>query len=59
VVDAGRVIEDGDPNQLAAELGSHYRALLDAEARVRVSRWGSSRWRHWNVRDARVFAERP
>jgi ATP-binding cassette subfamily B protein len=45
VVEAGRVVEDGRPSDLAADPHSRYRALLDAEAAVRTGLWTSAVWR--------------
>ena len=45
VVEGGRIIEDGAPADLAAQLGSRYRALLDAEEAVREGLWSSGTWR--------------
>lgn len=58
VVDRGRVVEDGDPTQLAAREGSRYRALLDAEDRLRAERWGDPAWRRWRMVEG-VLAEAP
>jgi len=54
VVDGGRVVEDGAPGVLAARPDSVYRRLLDAEARVRASRWAAPFWRRLTVRDGRL-----
>jgi len=59
VVDGGRVAEDGAPRALAARPESVYRRLLDAEARVRASRWAAPLWRRLTVRDGRVRDEGP
>jgi ATP-binding cassette subfamily B protein len=45
VVEAGQVVEDGRPSDLAAEPHSRYRALLDAETAVRTGLWSSAIWR--------------
>jgi ATP-binding cassette subfamily B protein len=45
VVDAGQVVEDGDPAKLAADPHSRYARLLEAEQRVRRLVWGSEIWR--------------
>ncbi len=54
VIDGGRIVESGDPVALAADPGSRYRRLLDADARVRARRWSNSLWRRLVVRDGRV-----
>jgi len=53
VVEAGRVIEDGPPAELAARPGSRYAALLADEERAHA------RWQHWTRRrlvDGRIEA---
>jgi len=54
VVDGGRIAEDGAPAALAASAGSIYRRLLDAEARVRATRWAAPFWRRLTVRDGSI-----
>ena len=58
VVDAGRVVEDGAPAQLAAREGSRYRALLATEEQLHAERWGDPAWRRWTMRDG-VLDEAP
>lgn len=59
VIDAGRVVEDGSPADLAARVDSRYRALLDAEAEVRAYVWGSPSWRTLRLDEGRIVpAER-
>ena len=41
VIEGGRIVEDGDPKQLAALPDSRYRALLQAEKKVRDTIWSS------------------
>jgi len=45
VLDAGRIVEDGDPRALLARPGSRYRALHDAEREMARSLAGAARWR--------------
>ena len=45
VVEAGRIVEDGDPQQLAARPGSRLRAMLDAERLLEETGWGDLAWR--------------
>jgi ATP-binding cassette subfamily B protein len=49
VIDRGRVVEDGLPQELAAAPGSRYRSLLDAEARMRARLWGGAHWRRLRI----------
>jgi ATP-binding cassette subfamily B protein len=58
VVDAGRVVEDGDPKALSATETSKYRALLDAEDHLRDTLWSDRRWRRWRM-DAGKLHEAP
>jgi ATP-binding cassette subfamily B protein len=58
VVDRGRVAEDGAPDTLAGRADSIYRQLLDAEARVRATRWAAPFWRRLTVRDGRLHEGR-
>ena len=57
VINGGHIVEDGAPRELAQASQSHYRILLDAEARVRAQRWSTSRWRHLTVGGGRVRAD--
>jgi ATP-binding cassette subfamily B protein len=45
VVEAGRVVEDGPPEQLARDPTSRYRDLLEAEQSVRAGLWSGANWR--------------
>jgi len=45
VVEEGRIVEDAPPLELRAREGSRYRALLDAETKVREGLWSSPLWR--------------
>ena len=53
VVEDGRIVEDGHPQQLAAT-ASRYRELLDAETLVREQMWKGKQWRHIRMRDGRI-----
>ncbi len=57
VVDEGRIVEDGDPAELAEQLGSRYGKLLDAEETVRAGLWSSSDWRQLHIDDGRLLEE--
>ena len=39
VMERARIVEDGHPAELAADVNSRYRALLDAEHAVRRGMW--------------------
>jgi len=45
VLEDGRIVEDGDPSDLAARPDSRYRAMLEAEQAVRVGMWEAAEWR--------------
>jgi ATP-binding cassette subfamily B protein len=54
VMEHGRIIEDGAPNILAAQPGSRYRALLDAEQLAQQTLWGSATWRRLWLGDGQL-----
>lgn len=56
VIEHGRIVEDGTPRRLA-ERRSRYRALLEAEWRVREHLWQSDTWRRVHVADGQVHEE--
>jgi ATP-binding cassette subfamily B protein len=58
VIENGRVVEDGDPEELARQVGSRYRALLEAEESVREGSWSSGNWRHLRLEGGRLMEER-
>jgi ATP-binding cassette subfamily B protein len=45
VIEDGRIVEDGDPSELAARQDSRLRAMIDAERAVRDELWSGSEWR--------------
>ena len=57
VVEAGRLVEDGAPGELAARPDSRFRALLEAETEVRTTLWSAASWRRLRVVDGRVVEE--
>lgn len=58
VIEHGRIIEDGAPNVLYARTDSRYRALHDADKRVRHGTWQSETWRRLSLSDGCLHAER-
>lgn len=56
IVSDGRIVEDGVPRHLAARR-SNYRALLEAEWRVREQLWQSDVWRRLHVADGQVHED--
>jgi ATP-binding cassette subfamily B protein len=55
VVEAGRVAEDGCPAKLAADPGSRYRALLEAEGAVRRGLWARCLWRRLRLEGGQLI----
>jgi len=53
VIEDGRIVEDGNPRQLA-HAPSRYRALCEAEQNVLRGMWGEARWRRWKVGGGQV-----
>jgi ATP-binding cassette subfamily B protein len=58
VVESGRIIEDGQPAQLAQAPASRYRALLEAEESVRTRLWSDARWRRLRMVDGHLEEDR-
>lgn len=56
VVEQGRIVEDGAPRRLA-ERRTRYRAMLEAEWRVREHLWKSDDWRRLHVAQGQVHEE--
>jgi len=57
VVDGGRIVEDGVPEELAGEPSSRYARLLAADRAVREGVWGTgAEWRRLRLRDGRLEA---
>jgi len=54
VVENGRIVEDGNPAELARQTNSRYRALLEAEETVREGSWSGGHWRHLRLEDGRL-----
>jgi ATP-binding cassette subfamily B protein len=57
VVEAGRVVEDGAPAELAGDPASRYHALLEAEKGVRSGLWSSAIWRCLHLEAGRLREE--
>jgi ATP-binding cassette subfamily B protein len=56
VVDGGRVVEDGDPRELADRSG-HYARMLATERAVQRSMWGRPEWRRVHLADGGLAAD--
>jgi len=57
VVEGGRIVEDGEPRQLALRPDSRYRQLLHADVQVRARRWADPVWRRLWLTDGRTRFE--
>jgi ABC-type bacteriocin/lantibiotic exporter with double-glycine peptidase domain len=55
VIENGRIVEDGNPADLARQADSRYRALLEAEESVREGSWSSGHWRHLRLEAGRLI----
>ncbi|MGA2599607.1 MAG: ATP-binding cassette domain-containing protein [Bryobacteraceae bacterium] len=51
VIDAGRLVEDGAPSDLAAQTDSRYREMLDADRAIRENLWSDDSWRRIRLED--------
>jgi ATP-binding cassette subfamily B protein len=56
VVDRGRIVEDGDPQQLAQSLSSRYRRMLQAYEATQARLLSSSDWRRIRI-DAGIIVQ--
>jgi ABC-type bacteriocin/lantibiotic exporter with double-glycine peptidase domain len=54
VVDSGRIVEDGSPEDLVRQPDSTYRKLLLAEEEVREELWSNSNWQHLHLQDGQL-----
>ncbi len=57
VIERGRVVEDGTPEQLCSMAGSRYAQLLDAEEQTRSGLWGATFWRRIRIHSGRIVEE--
>ena len=54
VVEGGRIVEDGDPTELAARADSRYASMIRAEADLRETAWSGAGWRRLRVENGTV-----
>lgn len=54
VVDSGRIVEDGVPEDLVRRPDSSYRKLLLAEEEVHDEFWSNDGWQHLQLRDGQM-----
>jgi ABC-type bacteriocin/lantibiotic exporter with double-glycine peptidase domain len=59
VVEGGRIVEDGRPDELCAVPHSRYAELLEAEAQIRSGLWSGSVWRRVRIHSGRVVEQIP
>lgn len=58
VIEQGRIVEDDAPDVLYARHQSRYRALIDADEKLRQCTWQSDGWRRFSLIDGCLHAER-
>jgi ABC-type transport system involved in cytochrome bd biosynthesis fused ATPase/permease subunit len=54
VIEAGTIIEDGDPRKLFDDASSRYRELCDQEDMVRRHMWSHPMWRRFQMKDGLI-----
>jgi ABC-type bacteriocin/lantibiotic exporter with double-glycine peptidase domain len=54
VIDAGKIIEDGSPDELLRQADSRYKDLLHAEESVRRGVWSGVAWRRMQLKDGQL-----
>ena len=54
VLENGRIAEDGDPGELAADPASRFHALLEAERAIREEFWNGPEWRHLRLENGQL-----
>ena len=54
VVEDGRLVEDGRPEELLRDPSSRYRALYDADVEAQAVLWGGPEWKRLHVGDGHV-----
>jgi len=59
VIDAGKIIEDGSPDELLRQADSRYRDLLTAEESVRRGVWSGVAWRRMQFKDGQLYEALP
>jgi ABC-type bacteriocin/lantibiotic exporter with double-glycine peptidase domain len=59
VLEKGRIVEDGAPEDLIRKLDSLYRSMLNAEDDVRDGLWSGSVWQHLRMEDGQLLRGSP
>jgi ATP-binding cassette subfamily B protein len=57
VIEEGRVVEDGNPRELAAQPGSRLQAMLEAERAVREELWSAREWRRLRLENGALIEQ--
>ena len=55
VLEDGRILEDGDPRELANNPESRFHALLEAENAIRDEFWNGAEWRHLSLKNGQLI----
>ncbi len=59
VMENGRIVEDGDPRELAGNEESRYAQFLAAERQIRNGMWGADLWRRIRIHSGQALEEVP
>jgi len=54
VMEDGRIVEDGDPRELARNPASRFHAMLEAESAIREEFWNAPEWRHLRLENGHL-----
>jgi ATP-binding cassette subfamily B protein len=54
VIENGKIIEQGIPDELASRPESRYHALLAAEEEVRTQMWASTKWQRMQIENGHL-----
>jgi len=57
VIEEGRIVEDGNPRELAELGGSRFHAMLEAERAVREGIWSGPGWRRLRLEDGELIEQ--
>jgi ABC-type bacteriocin/lantibiotic exporter with double-glycine peptidase domain len=54
VLEDGRIVEDGDPRELARNPESRFHAMLEAESAIHEELWNNAKWRHLRLHNGQL-----
>jgi ATP-binding cassette subfamily B protein len=54
VIEDGRLVEDGDPRELASNPQSHFHTMLEAERAIQQEFWNGPEWRHLRLHNGQL-----